>query len=150
MVARVAVALVAVLALGWLAVLYRDQRVANAASDRIFYENPLPPAEFERQMDRISGAQLLDLDRSWRLVRVRYLLLYGRPRRALEEAERFVRERAGQHRGLGSGLPGRARRRPAKSASGRRRDPPSQSPARRRRQLILAVGRAIGLLAGDD
>lgn len=91
MVARVAVALVAVLALGWLAVLYRDQRVANAASDRIFYENPLPPAEFERQMDRISGAQLLDLDRSWRLVRVRYLLLYGRPQRALEEAQRFVR-----------------------------------------------------------
>jgi hypothetical protein len=88
--ARVAVALVALVALGWLGVLYRDQRVATAASDRIFYENPLPPAEFERQIDRLRGAPLLDPDGSWRLVRVRYMLLYGQPRRALAEAERFV------------------------------------------------------------
>ena len=87
---RAALALLALLLLGWLGVLYRDQHVADKASDRIFFENPLPPAEFERQMDRLSGAQLLDPDGSWRLVRVRYMLLYGQPRRALVEADRFV------------------------------------------------------------
>jgi hypothetical protein len=82
---------VAVLVLVWLGVLYRDERVARAASDKIFYENPLPPAEYERQMDRLRDARLLDPDRSWELVQVRYMLLYEQPRRAFEAAERFVR-----------------------------------------------------------
>jgi predicted Zn-dependent protease len=90
-VARVAVALVAVLALGWLGVLYRDQRVADAASDRIFYDNPLPSSEYEHQMNRLRDARLLDPDRSSELVRIRYLLLYGHPRRALEAGDRFLR-----------------------------------------------------------
>lgn len=81
----------AVLVLVWLGVLYRDERVARAASDKIFYENPLPPAEYERQMDRLRDARLLDPDRSWELVQVRYMLLYEQPRRAFEAAERFVR-----------------------------------------------------------
>jgi cytochrome c-type biogenesis protein CcmH/NrfG len=88
---RAAVALVAVLVLGWLGVLYRDERVARTASDKIFYENPLPPAEYERQINRLRDARLLDPDRSWQLVQVRYMLLYGQPRRAIEAAERFVR-----------------------------------------------------------
>jgi hypothetical protein len=88
---RAGVALVAVLVLVWLGVLYRDERVARAASDKIFYENPLPPAEYERQMDRLRDARLLDPDRSWELVQVRYMLLYEQPRRAFEAAERFVR-----------------------------------------------------------
>lgn len=91
MLLRAGVALVAVLVLVWLGVLYRDERVARAASDKIFYENPLPPAEYERQMDRLRDARLLDPDRSWELVQVRYMLLYEQPRRAFEAAERFVR-----------------------------------------------------------
>jgi hypothetical protein len=87
---RGVLAVVAVLVLGWLGVLYRDQRVGTAASDKIFYENPLPAAEYERQMHRLRGAELLDPDRTWQLVRVRFLLLYGQPRRAIEAAERFL------------------------------------------------------------
>jgi hypothetical protein len=87
---RVVLALVAVLVIGWLGVLYRDQRVGTAASDKIFYENPLPPPEYERQMDRLRDARLLDPDRTWQLVRVRFLLLYGQPRRAIEAAGRFL------------------------------------------------------------
>jgi cytochrome c-type biogenesis protein CcmH/NrfG len=89
---RAGVALVALLVLVWLGVLYRDERVARTASDKIFYENPLPPAEYERQMDRLRDARLLDPDRSWQLVQVRYMLLYEQPRRAFEAAERFVRK----------------------------------------------------------
>jgi cytochrome c-type biogenesis protein CcmH/NrfG len=89
---RAGVALVALLVLVWLGVLYRDERVARRASDKIFYENPLPPAEYERQMDRLRDARLLDPDRSWQLVQVRYMLLYEQPRRAFEAAERFVRK----------------------------------------------------------
>jgi hypothetical protein len=89
---RGVVALVAVLVLGWLGVLYRDERVARTASDKIFYESPLPPAEYERQLNRLRDARLLDPDRSWQLLQVRYMLLYGQPRRAIEAAERFVRK----------------------------------------------------------
>jgi cytochrome c-type biogenesis protein CcmH/NrfG len=89
---RAGIALVAVLVLGWLGVLWRDERVARSASDKIFYDNPLPPAEYERQMNRLRDARLLDPDRSWQLVQVRYMLLYEQPRRAIEAAERFVRE----------------------------------------------------------
>jgi cytochrome c-type biogenesis protein CcmH/NrfG len=88
---RVVLALVAVLVLGWLGVLYRGERVARAASDKIYYENPLAPAEYERQMNRLRDARVLDPDRSWQLVQVRYMLLYDQPRRAIDAAERFVR-----------------------------------------------------------
>ena len=91
MLLRGVVALVAVLVVAWLGVLYRDERVAKTASDKIFYQNPLPPAEYERQMNRLRDARLVDPDRSWQLVQVRYMLLYGQPRRAIEAAERFVR-----------------------------------------------------------
>ena len=91
MLLRAGLALVAVLVLVWMGVLYRNERVARSASDKIFYENPLPPAEYERQMNRLRDARVLDPDRSWQLVQVRYMLLYEQPRRAFEAAERFVR-----------------------------------------------------------
>ena len=126
MLARVAVALVAVLALGWLGVLYRDQRVASAASDRIFYENPLPPAEFERQIDRLRGAPAA---RSRRLVEAGARQVHAALRPAAPGARgggTLRRKRAGQHRGVGSASTrrpaastrrGRVRRRPRSAAS---------------------------------
>jgi hypothetical protein len=89
---RGALVVVALLALGWLGVLYRDRRVGQDAADVIFYQPQLPPAEFERQLDRLRDARLLDPDRYWDLTRARYLLLRDRPRRALRAAQELVRD----------------------------------------------------------
>lgn len=83
---------VALLVLGWLGVLYRDRLVGQDAADVIFYQPALPPAEFERQMERLRGARLLDPDPYWDLTRARYLLLRDRPRRALRTADALVRD----------------------------------------------------------
>jgi hypothetical protein len=92
MVLRGALVLVAVLSLAWLGVLYRDRRVGQDAADVIFYQPGLGPAEWERQMERISDARLLDPDRHWELTRARYFLLRDMPRRALRSADRLVSE----------------------------------------------------------
>jgi hypothetical protein len=92
MVLRGALVLVALLALGWFGVLYRDRRVGQAAADVIFYEPRLPAAEFDRQMERLRDARLLDPDRYWELTRARYFLLRDRPVRALRTANGLVRE----------------------------------------------------------
>jgi hypothetical protein len=89
---RGALVVVAVLALGWLGVLYRDHRVGQDAADAIHYQPGLPRGEFERQLERLQGAQLLNPDRYWDLTRARYLLLRDRPRRALRTAKRLVRQ----------------------------------------------------------
>jgi hypothetical protein len=78
MVTRAAVALVALLAIGWLGVLLRDERVGASAADRIFYAPDLPPAELERQLDRMESARLLDPDPKVDLNRAGLLLLRGR------------------------------------------------------------------------
>jgi hypothetical protein len=78
MVTRAAVALVAVLAIGWLGVLLRDERVGASAADRIFYAPQLPPSELARQLDRMEGARLLDPDPKVDLNRAGLLLLRGR------------------------------------------------------------------------
>jgi hypothetical protein len=87
---RGAVVVVALLVLGWLGVLYRDRRVGQDAADAIFYHPKLPRAEFERQLDRLGEARLMDPDRYWDLTRARYLLLRDRPRRALRAADEIV------------------------------------------------------------
>jgi hypothetical protein len=92
MVLRGALVLVALLALGWFGVLYRDRRVGQAAADVIFYGPGLPAAEFDRQMERLRDARLLDPDRYWELTRARYFLLRDRPVRALRTANGLVRE----------------------------------------------------------
>ena len=87
---RGALVVVALLVLGWLGVLYRDRRVGQDAADVIFYQPELPRAEFERQLNRLRDARLMDPDRYWDLTRARYLLLRDRPRRALRAAEEIV------------------------------------------------------------
>ncbi len=82
MVTRAAVALVAVLAIGWLGVLLRDERVGASAADRIFYAPELPPAELGRQLDRMESARLLDPDPKVDLNRAGLLLLRGRRQEA--------------------------------------------------------------------
>jgi hypothetical protein len=82
MVTRVAVALVALLAIGWLGVLLRDERVGTSAADRIFYAPELPPAELGRQLDRMEDARLLDPDPKVDLNRAGLLLLRGRHQEA--------------------------------------------------------------------
>jgi hypothetical protein len=78
MVTRAAVVLAAVLAIGWLGVLLRDERVGATAADRIFYAPDLPPAELESQLDRMERARLLDPDPKVDLNRAGLLLLRGR------------------------------------------------------------------------
>jgi hypothetical protein len=89
---RGALVVVAVLALGWLGVLYRDHRTGQDAADTIHRHPDLSRAAFERQLERLRDARLLDPDPYWDLIRVRYLLLRDRPRRALSTAEAVVQE----------------------------------------------------------
>jgi hypothetical protein len=89
--ARAAVAVVAVLLLAWLAVLLRDFYVADAATDRIFYDAGITPAEFVRNMERLEDAELLNPDSTWELTRAKFLLLRDGPRRAAHAAEALVR-----------------------------------------------------------
>jgi predicted Zn-dependent protease len=92
MLVRGALVLVAVLVLCWLGVLYRDRRVGQDAANVLYYQQQLSRAEWERQMERIRGARLLDPDRYWDLTRARYFLQRDRPRSALRTAERLVAE----------------------------------------------------------
>jgi hypothetical protein len=82
MVTRAAIALAALLAIGWLGVLLRDEHVGASAADRIFYAPDLPPAELGRQLDRMEGARLLDPDPKVDLNRAGLLLLRGRRQEA--------------------------------------------------------------------
>jgi predicted Zn-dependent protease len=90
MLLRGAVVVVALLALAWLGVLYRDRRVGQDAADVVFYQPGLGQAEWERQMERMQDARLLDPDRYWDLTRARYFLLRDRPHEALRTAEDLV------------------------------------------------------------
>ena len=43
----------AVLVLGWLGVLLRDERVGSVAAHRLFYEPDLPRSELRHELDRL-------------------------------------------------------------------------------------------------
>jgi hypothetical protein len=87
---RLALALVAVLLVAWFAVLFRDNHIAQEASDRL-HENPrMSEAEWSRQLDQLRKADLLNPQSEWRMTRANYLLLRDK-KGARELAESVVR-----------------------------------------------------------
>ena len=92
MLPRLAIALTAVLVLGWLGVLLRDERVGSVAAHRLFYEPDLPPSELRRELDRLRDADVLNPDMKWEMRRASYLVVHGAMREAADAAEAIGRK----------------------------------------------------------
>ena len=82
MLARAALAVLAVLAIAWLGVLYRDVRIGQAATDVLLTDRHPSHAEVNRQVDRLRDAKLLNPDRQWDQ-KIAFFLMVDRPREAL-------------------------------------------------------------------
>jgi len=84
--ARAILIAVALAAIGWLGVLYRDVQVGQAAADTIVGAPRISDAELDRQMSRLDDATLLNPSRSWDTLRATFLVLHDRPHQALRAA----------------------------------------------------------------
>jgi hypothetical protein len=89
MAARIALVLVSVLALGWLAVLRHDLDVGQAATRQL--QLTASPSATPKLMERLKDAEFLNPDSTWQLYRAS-LWLSRDPREALNEAESLLRE----------------------------------------------------------
>jgi hypothetical protein len=87
--ARVTLLAVAILALAWLGVLWRDHRIVEAEAGELIFNEDLSAREFERGARRLDDARLLNPDPTWRLNRGLALIRRDR-RRAIRELERVV------------------------------------------------------------
>lgn len=67
MLTRFALLAVAILALAWLGVLWRDHRIVDGESPALLGDARLTAAEFERGEERLRDAALLNPDPTWRL-----------------------------------------------------------------------------------
>ena len=67
--------LLAILIAAWFAVLFRNELIADAASDRIVDHPNLSDAEWNQAMDDFRRAELLSPATEWRMIRGQYLLL---------------------------------------------------------------------------
>ena len=83
--------MVALLVLGWTAVLVRDRQVGNAASNELLHRAHLPPARAASEMRRLEDARLLNPDTTWDLDRAAAWVSLGRPRLAVRDLESLVR-----------------------------------------------------------
>lgn len=89
--ARAALAVLAVLVLGWTGILLRDFEVGHSLVT--FHKLHLSKAERAQDVDRLRDAQLLDPDSNWRLARAGYYLISGGSKRAAARiAEDVVRD----------------------------------------------------------
>jgi hypothetical protein len=86
---RGAIALAAVVVIVWSAVLLRDSLIGEAAADRLFNNPGMSAAEWERSMDDMRAAELLDPSDDWTVRRASYLRLRDR-RAALRLLEPIV------------------------------------------------------------
>jgi hypothetical protein len=88
---RVLIAVGAVLVLGWLGLMLRNERVGSVAAHRPFHEPDLPQAEVRRELAHLQDAAILDPDPKWELRRASYLIVHGQLRQAADAAERLAR-----------------------------------------------------------
>ena len=58
--ARIAVAVLALLVMAWSAVLWRDDHIGAEASNRLLMTDQLTDAEWAREVERLRDAELLD------------------------------------------------------------------------------------------
>ena len=89
MLPRVALLALALVVLGWLAVLYRDHRIVDGVSPRLIGDASLSAREFERDARRLETADLLNSDPTWRM-NLGLALIERDPRRAVRELRRVV------------------------------------------------------------
>jgi hypothetical protein len=89
-VARVAVAIVALLIVAWLAVLVRDQQVGHAGVQSIIDRPDMGERDWNRALDQMRAADLLDPSTDWSMGRANYLMVRD-PERARLIAESVVR-----------------------------------------------------------
>jgi hypothetical protein len=89
--ARASLAVLAVLVMGWLGVLLRDERLARSANDRVFYTPTLSGPALARELDRLESARLLNPDPTPDLQRAALLLQRGHHEQAARIAEDRVR-----------------------------------------------------------
>lgn len=88
--ARVVLAVLAVVLIGWFGLLARNHAIGTAASQRIADDPGMGAADWERAIDDFRRAELLDPSTQWSLVRAQYLLLRDE-HRALRVAESILR-----------------------------------------------------------
>ena len=89
MLPRIALLAVAVVVLGWLAVLYRDHRIVDRVSPGLIGDASLSAQDFDREAQRLERAALLNPDPTWRL-NLGLALIERDPRRAVRQLERVV------------------------------------------------------------
>ena len=87
---RVAIALVALLLFAWSAVLWRDERIGGAASERILRNPGMSDAEVAQALEDLRSADLLDPTTDWELARAGALLLRGDRREAVRLTENVL------------------------------------------------------------
>jgi hypothetical protein len=88
--ARVVLAGLAVPLIVWFALLARNHAIATDAVDRVVADPGMSAAEWDRAMDDLRRAELLDPGSDWRMIRALYLLLRDR-RAALRLANAALR-----------------------------------------------------------
>ena len=88
--ARIGLALVAVLALGWLGIMLRDAISLQDAGNVLFRQPPPPRAELDRALKQMKDSNVLNPDPTGDIDRARFLLLNDRPRAALTLADQVV------------------------------------------------------------
>ena len=90
-VARVLIALVAILLIAWFVALARNHEIASRASDRIVSDPAMPAADWRHAMHDFERAHLLDPSSDWSLIQAQYELLRN-PAAALRRADNVLRE----------------------------------------------------------
>jgi hypothetical protein len=90
MIARLALAFLAVLVLAWLGVMLRDARLLRPASFVVIESPPPSRQRFLEAMRHLRESELLNPDTTPKLDRARFLSLRGRPREALVLANQVV------------------------------------------------------------
>jgi Tetratricopeptide repeat len=87
---RAAIALVALAIVAWSAVLWRGDRIGRDASDRIIMNQDLSDADWEREVERLRDAELLDAGTRWPVARAGALLQRGHRAEAARVIEDVV------------------------------------------------------------
>jgi hypothetical protein len=90
MLARVLIAVVAILLIGWLVALARNNSIATDASRRIVANPAMSDADWRRAMHDFDRAHLLDPSTDWSLIQAQYELL-REPGAAIRRADRVLR-----------------------------------------------------------
>jgi hypothetical protein len=89
--ARVLIAVVAILLIGWLVVLARNYSIATGASSQIVANPAMSAADWRRTMHDFDRAHLLDPSTEWSLIQAQFELL-REPGAAIRRAEQVLHE----------------------------------------------------------